>query len=179
MGCDIIMLVEDPVASAAGLRTWRLGWPPAFEDWSAMIRSPAMDAVEWELSLCSRYDDLQMPDWSGGQRVYKWFGFLAGIAVLPDAPCISPPRGLPADLSDAARTWMCVREWRHPRSAYGHSWLLASEILAFDYDQSCVPPGETRSCTVREYLDPGFFDWMTTRGVDVGHERRLVFFFDF
>jgi len=176
VGVDITIFAEDFVGDGAGRGEWRFGWPPAFADWSTMILSPGMDAVQREMDLCSRYDDLDVPDYSGGERVYKWFGFLAGIGVLEEAPCIFPPRGLPADLSAAARTWLWLREWRYPCSTYGHSWLLASEILAFDYDQICVPPEESRRCTVRDYLGPGFFDWLPLQSA---HERRLVFFFDF
>lgn len=67
-------------------------------------------------------------------RNYRLFAALAGVrngygeAVTP----ISTPRGLPADVSPE------VQSESHDDD-YSHSWLLLSELLAYDWNQVVEP----------------------------------------
>lgn len=56
-------------------------------------------------------------------------GVCAGPVSLVEP--IAKPRGLPDDVTDE------VREDNHP-DAYGHSWLLVSEIEEYDWDQQVI-----------------------------------------
>lgn len=180
MGTDITILAEDPLRTSSGGSSWRLVGPPAFTSWTDVIRSSEVDPVAWEKHLQERFgEDVSPPCPSEVRmhRAYSWFGFLAGVRAPGEMPCISPPRGLPADLSYGARTWIWWWEWRWPRSGYAQSWLVASEIREYDYEQTLIPAGASRRCTLREYLGEDFFEWMRAWGVESHHERRLVLFF--
>lgn len=177
MGVDITILAEDAEPVPAGRSTWHLVGPPAFTDWSTVVRPPDVDTATWELRLRAVFEDVE-PFGRSEHRVYKWFGFLADVRTPGPMPCISPPRGLPDDLSEASRTWLWWWEWRAPRCTYGHTWLLTREIRDYDYDQLFLPVGASRRCTLREYLGDDFFTWLRSWGVESDVERRLVIFFD-
>src|ERR1700683_1719976 len=65
-----------------------------------------------------------------GDRNYDVFGFLANGRNICAVPAIAAPRGLPDDVSDFVRN-----AYQPAHQEHTPSWLLASELLAFDYDQ--------------------------------------------
>jgi hypothetical protein len=122
-----------------------------------------------------------------GARNYDVFGFLANVRNICAVPAIAAPRGLPDDVSDFVRN-----AYKPAHQEHTPSWLLASELLNFDYDRtvedrrvakqedpgkpSTCGPGEGRMTTYRELLgEPFFCSLERLRGSGA---ERLVFFFD-
>lgn len=124
-----------------------------------------------------------------GCRTYAVFGFLANVRNYSAVPPIAAPRGLPDDLSQS------IREIYEASRNYVHtpSWLLASELLNFDYDQpvedrrvrqgntpephsDTCEPGEGYITTYRELLGSPFF--RSLESLSAAGAARLVFFFD-
>jgi hypothetical protein len=133
MGCDIHMVVEVRKDGA-----WQRAFPPAD------ARDPT--CLEWAADKTygegqqRRYGRMAEVTWFW-DRDYSLFGALAGIRS--DTPPISPPRGLPPDLSPEV-TAIC--EPTNPScfetdrddvliSDHSYSWLTLAELLAYDWRQ--------------------------------------------
>lgn len=69
-------------------------------------------------------------------RNYRLFTILAGVRSYEKFPVIAPPRGEPADISPDTKA---VSWWDHTPS-----WLLLSEVLAYDWDASAKCDGLLR-----------------------------------
>lgn len=114
--------------------------------------------------------------WSGDEdhgpfddRSYWRFGWLAGVRDHDVTP-ITPPRGLPDDLSAVVRKqWGSGLVWHTP------SWLTVQELVDFDYDQ----PAGVDDETYRDMLGPAFFDDVEQLTEwDQEQRCRVVFWFD-
>ncbi|MBO6938187.1 MAG: hypothetical protein JJ863_24680 [Deltaproteobacteria bacterium] len=82
-------------------------------------------------------------------RPYRLFSLLLGRPVgrfsgAHALPRIAPTRGFPSDLSTEARRWLTEWQdhWRdtqltgvRPEDVCNPSWLMADEVLAYDWDQ--------------------------------------------
>ncbi|MFD9738078.1 hypothetical protein [Umezawaea sp. NPDC059074] len=115
---------------------------------------------------------------------YGIFGFLAGVRNIWNVPVLHPPRGFPDDASAVARA-------DYDDGGYGehnHSWLLVSELTAFDYDSvhlrtgqhgRHVPPPEPVPTPVRTTLGERFFVHLALlQALDEQRTTRIVFYFD-
>lgn len=129
-------------------------------------------------------------DWRG----YGMYAFLAGVRNYSGIKPLAEPRGLPQGLS--YQTESENREWAS--DGHSHSWLLASELLEFDYDAmmedrrftrregpnsfnggATCEPGQGKQQTWREFLGPQFFrDLEMLRAVGDPDNTRVVFWFD-
>ena len=120
-----------------------------------------------------------------GERTYAVFGFLANVRNACAIPALAAPRGLPEDISPAVRK-KYVEDFYHTPS-----WLLAGELLNFDYDQpvedrrvrregalsdSTCAQGEGRMTSYRALLGEPFF--RSLERLKQSGAERLVFFFD-
>lgn len=152
-------------------------------------------------------DELGYNDFPLNYRSYGLFGFLADVRNYSHVPPISEPRGLPEEseyLSEVTDEW--YEETRRQEITDGfyhsHSWLLLSELLAFDYEQpfedrrtnkvTRFPNGAIYSngaadagegngiiTTFRDFLGPRFFlhlEAMKTYGKP--EDVRFTFWFD-
>jgi hypothetical protein len=119
-------------------------------------------------------------------RNYGVFGFLAGVRNYSDVPPLSEPRGLPDDIQEGDDGWL---------GDHSFSWLVASELTNFDYDQpvkdrritvqtgpnswtgcATAEPGGGEMTTWREFLGPRFMAFVDRlRGES---EYRIVFGFN-
>lgn len=139
-------------------------------------------------------------DWEGipfkpfDWRNYGMYAFLAGVRNYSAVPPIAEPRGLPQGLSHQVKRE--VEEWGD--DGHTHSWLLMSELLAFDYDNTLEDrrytrqegpnffnggatsePGQGKRTTWREFLGPEFFrDLEMLRAAGNQDNTRVVFWFD-
>ncbi|MFT4623189.1 MAG: hypothetical protein ACI8PZ_001845 [Myxococcota bacterium] len=100
---------------------------------------------------------------------YALFAVLAGVCaeVRADPPIewICPPRGLPADASNAVRRER--REWGS--DGFSESWLLAREVVEADWDA----PVHGRARTSHEgYATLSFPLTRKPRGVPLAHDGR-------
>jgi len=82
-------------------------------------------------------------------RAYGMFAFLANVRNYLFVPPISEPRGLPTDLTK--------EEIERYEDYHSCSWLLLSELLSFNYDQTFGGPGNGKVITFREFLGRLFF----------------------
>lgn len=134
-----------------------------------------------------RIADMEPFDW----RSYGMFGFLAGVRNYSDITPLSPPRGLPGNLShDVAEDY---ESWQS--DAHNASWLSVDELARFEYNQpmedrrvivqlaenlwsgaGTADAGGGEVTTYREFLGDAFFDdleKLKAAGAD-----RVVFWFD-
>jgi hypothetical protein len=111
------------------------------------------------------------------ERSYPLFGFLANVRNYSRSPVISPPRGLPEDVSPAVKTE--ADSWGS--DGHNHSWLTLADLAGFDYDQTFVdrwrdPPAEIR---IRDFLGDWYFKRLALLST-LGNpdDVRIVFWFD-
>ena len=124
-------------------------------------------------------------------RNYGIFGFLANVRNYSQVPPLSEPRGVPVDVSEA--TFEELNSWS--TDAHSTSYLLFSELLAFDYDQLfenrrqrigsnswsgvTVPVGSGEMMSYREFLTKWFFhEFETLSALGPPEKTRIVFWFD-
>ncbi|PXV70919.1 hypothetical protein [Pantoea sp. PNA 03-3] len=135
---------------------------------------------------------------------YGMFALFAGVRNRSNGPVLSTPRGFPEDITESALLHLVPEisqietgcgyggfETELPDSvadriamadkeSYGHSWLSAAELLAFDYDRSftdvnAVPPLET---TCREFLGEMYFIHLEVlRELNAAQDMRILFCF--
>lgn len=110
-----------------------------------------------------------------GWRGYRMFGFLANVRNYYGVPTIAPMRGLPVDVSSQGRDV-------HAGDDCGSSWLMLSELLAYDYDQEFEDkqpfPGDPVRTTVRDHLGDLFFRHLDELGeLGCPDDVRVVFWF--
>ena len=126
-------------------------------------------------------------------RDYGLFGFLADVRNYSHSPVIAEPRGLPDDVDLEADE----REF-YVGDGHSASWLLLSELLAYDYEQvfwdrritrevspghfdgaALALEGEGEHVTLRAFLGEWFFrrlDELALLGAP--EDIRIVFWFD-
>lgn len=134
-----------------------------------------------------------------GSNVYA---FVAGVNNFNECEVLGESRGLPSDC-DWAGGCEAINEFQpYPelnvhdvagiyRGFRWHSWLLASELLAFDYDKLFHVPGyrrtpsgelvpaEGRDTTYREFLMARFFEHLEVlKSLGDPAYVRVVFCFD-
>ncbi|WP_367144354.1 hypothetical protein [Pantoea stewartii] len=134
---------------------------------------------------------------------YGMFSLFADIRNDSGCPSLSVPRGFPEDISDNALQHLVPEilqlspyyiGWTEvplpetvagrlsmvePES-YGHSWLSAAELLAFDYDRtfSCRDISPPQNITFRAFLGRMYFIHLETlRVLNATHDMRLLFCF--
>ncbi|CAN5950724.1 unnamed protein product [Sphagnum jensenii] len=120
-------------------------------------------------------------------RNYAVFGFLVGVHNYSDVPPLSEPRGLPDNIqAEDDDVWL---------GEHSFSWLLASELTNFDYDQpvedrrikvqigpnlwtgrGTAEPGGGKMTTWREFLGSRFMAFVDRLRGD--NEYRIVFGFN-
>lgn len=135
---------------------------------------------------------------------YGMFALFAGVRNRSNGPVLSAPRGFPEDISEPAllllvpeinqiETWcgyggseldlpdsVAERIAMADKESYGHSWLSAAELLAFDYDQSftdvnAVPPLNT---TCRKFLGEMYFIHLDVlKALGPAQDVRILFCF--
>lgn len=124
-------------------------------------------------------------------RSYCLFGFLAGVR-RHDVPPIAECRGIPANVSDHVRkqigcspdcVWalsdMCCTPYAQCNDVHSRSWLLASELIGFDFSASFPSEGGV-TYTFNEFLGPRIierFHQIAALADDPAHVR-VVFAFD-
>jgi len=122
-------------------------------------------------------------------RSYGIFGFLADVRNYSCSPVIAEPRGLPDGLSAEAQD-----EYdRWDTDAHTASWLLLSELVAYDYDQPMNDrritrngdggvtgtPEEGTVMTVRDFLGEWYMREIERLAAIGEPERvRVTFWFD-
>lgn len=128
------------------------------------------------------------------ERMYSYFGFLAGVRNYSCITPISEPRGLPANASS-----QCLQRYAEWEGCeHSGSWLLLSELLSYNYDQivedrrctrtignftdgaALAEEGQGVKQTLREFLGQWFFDrlnLLATLHTDPSR-IRIVFWFD-
>lgn len=133
-------------------------------------------------------------DWNDDpleNRSYAYFGWIADVRNYSQVPPISPPRGVPDDMSP--ETKKSFEGW--DIDAHSASWLTVDEILAVDFDQviedrrvtrqtgpnswngGCTAePGQGKKETLREFLGEYTVNALFKLR-DEGVER-IVFWFD-
>lgn len=105
-------------------------------------------------------------------RNYTVFSFLAGVRKYDEIQAISPPRGIPKDVSSTAQNSFK----RLGMDAHTPSWLSLEELMAFNYDKKVYAKNDPRQGTYRDFLEHYFFsdlEKMKEKGVE-----RIVFWFD-
>jgi len=126
MGCDIHVHYE--------IRTEQGAWK--HYDWEAKHVVGKYEDGERKLSYDAYFKDPLHVD-----RNYNLFAVLAdvrngrgfaGVYTGEEFKPISPPRGLPDDVSPEVRNES--DEWGV--DGHSHSWLTLAELLAFDYEQT-------------------------------------------
>lgn len=116
-------------------------------------------------------------------RSYAIFGWLAGVRNYSAVGPLTPPRGLPSDLSPEVAD--AAAQFRD--EAHGHGWLSVAELQAVNYEQAVedrrgkngttLPAGEGRRVTLREFLGPCFFEYLNALK-SAGAQRVVFWFFD-
>ncbi len=173
MGCDIHTAVEVKRSQDAALQVRGDKWvyisEPMFPGWKegTFTKEP--------------FDD----------RDYGLFGFLADVRNYSAVPPLSPPRGLPDDVSDEVRE---MSDWQG--GYHSHSWFTLKELLDFDYSQSSedrrytdekgnggatAEPGKGETTTYREFFSETFFRDLEILNQCFGEKPedvRVVFWFD-
>jgi hypothetical protein len=144
MGCDIHMSYEIKKDGA---------WETL--DWKA----PYIKGTNTDGSLNLDYDKL-FDDPLYVHRNYDLFAILAdvrngrgfaGIQTGEGFNPISEPRGLPEDLSQSIRE--DSDSWN--ADGHSHSWLLLSEVVNYDYDQTTTQYGMVGETEYKEWLAKG------------------------
>ncbi|WP_328439146.1 hypothetical protein [Nocardia puris] len=122
-------------------------------------------------------------------RQYGLFGWLADVRNYSAVPPISPPCGLPGDVTRRVRR--DYEEWGF--DAHTASWHLLEGLLAFDYDATfedrrvrlgndyghTAEPGGGKVVTYREFLGGWYFaELERLKLLADGAPARLVFWFD-
>ncbi len=119
------------------------------------------------------------------QRNYSVFGFLADVNNYSECQPISKPKGLPHDISDDVKA-----EYNRCYEPYSPSWLSATELKRFDYDQRFLDwktgsETEGQLITYRKHLGEMFFvqlkelgDLVVSENLDGTNDVRIVFWFD-
>lgn len=93
-------------------------------------------------------------------RSYRVFGFLADVRNYSAIPPLSPPKGVPADLSRSVRQTAT----RYDSGCHSASWLTLAELLTPDYDADVWNRRYTRQ------QGPNFFNGAATAEL---HETHL------
>lgn len=131
-------------------------------------------------------------------RNYGLYGFLADVRNYSESPVITPPRGLPDDVSPVLAEEHGTENWYHSTS-----WLTLAELLAYDYEQvfwdrriervTSVHPsggrvidgaaraeeGEGEHLSLREFLGEWYFRELERLGeLGAPEDVRVVFWFD-
>jgi hypothetical protein len=91
-------------------------------------------AVERFDSYANKWRCALKHDGAYGNRNYVVFAVLAGVRNRQNIKPISEPRGLPDDLSEEARR-------SAERGDHSHSWLLLSEVRAYDWASGFMESG--------------------------------------
>lgn len=145
-----------------------------------------------ETSHKGHWDSLEFHPFA--DRNYGAFAFLAGIRNYSAVTPISEPRGMPAD--PGFIVGLRQKEWGE--DGHTHSWLMVSELLAFNYDAemedrrytrqegpnffnggATCEPGQGQRKTWREFLGPNFMrDLEMLRAAGYPDTTRVVFWFD-
>ena len=133
MGCDIHMAVERRIGDR-----WERVLPPesARDPWLVSQAAKAGDDG-W---MAKWYPKRAEVTWYGG-RNYTLFGVLAGVRDSNVVP-IAEPRGLPDDMSpDVVALIEDYDSDDIDLGDHSQTWLLLSEILAYDWDQPYTADG--------------------------------------
>ena len=128
-------------------------------------------------------------------RSYRWWGFLADVRNSSAIEPISQPRGLPAGAVAPVNDGRPAEETANDEFIHSYSWLSVDELLKIDYDKlvedrrfsgkidgkssgefTCAP-GMGKRMTLREFLQPHFFDELAALQ-EAGAERIVFGFAD-
>lgn len=127
MGCDIHLWVERQ-------RGGRWEFAHSYE----LIREEDEQWIEWDTPY--------------HERNYFLFGVLADVRNPSELMRpISPPRGMPPDVSDVGR--MIVEEW--DVDGHSHSWFSTLELLRHDWDEEVELSGYVSPATHAAFLERG------------------------
>lgn len=127
-------------------------------------------ASQWEMD----YYHKELSDRPIRERNYAWFGFLANVRNTYDLPTVAKQRDIPNNVSKE----VCELNKEFGDDGHSHSWLLLSELLAFDYDKT-VRLRNQEAYTLRAIFEPEWFE-ILDRLSALGKPTnvRIVFWFD-
>lgn len=117
-------------------------------------------------------------------RSYNLFGFLANVRNMSQSPVISEPRGMPEDVEVEENDDWCMGYLKDGETWMGehsYSWLLASELVNYDYSQTFTDMRDHRKpvVTLKEFLGGYINEFHRLAGLADNPEHvRMVFGFD-
>lgn len=156
MGCDIHLYVEKRVNGT---------WEPA-DDWKPYLEAnPTWTSYMTDEERADYTDrlDINWDDAFYSGRNYDLFAILAGVRngrgfagvqTGEGFNPISPPRGLPADVTAPVK--QRSEEWGV--DGHSHSWLTLAELMAYDWDQTTVNFGVMPLEAYEKYQTTGTLD---------------------
>lgn len=134
------------------------------------------------------------------RKNYDMYSFLAGVRNDACIPPITTLRGIPPDVSDALLSeadapYMSEPDYGDPgndlckserfaalarsRELHSSSWLLASELLRFNYNKAFVNHETKQLESFRDFLGEEFFqDLDAIKAIGNPSEVRVVFWFE-
>jgi len=126
-------------------------------------------------------------------RNYGWWGFLAGVRNSSAIEPLSTPRGPPAGAVSPSNDDRSAEGTANDEFIHSYSWLSVEELLEVDYGKvvedrrfsgtidgkssgafTCAP-GMGKQMTLREFLQPNFFDELAA--LQEAGADRIVFGF--
>jgi hypothetical protein len=138
-----------------------------------------------------------------GDQNYGMFGLFAGVTNYSQCQVLSAPRGFPEDISNEALhhlvpevlqipTYVGWVEIELPNTVaellsvanadcYAYSWLNATELTAFDYEQTFTNqrPDTPETVTYREFLGERYFLHLDAlKALSAHDEVRVLFCFE-
>lgn len=128
-------------------------------------------------------DDPKNPDYFLDplwERHYGLFGWLAGVCNYVKIAPLSPPRGLPQDLSVGVRD--CYNTT--PVHTFSHSYYTLRELLDVDYSVAVTDRREEDDGVIRvlplwDFLGPEYQRMLETlKALGPPDDVRIVFWFD-
>lgn len=152
MGCDIHLFVEKRNSLSGKWEAIKGVNEPEVEEAKSFIsryKARGESSDYWE----SRLEELQAGTtdfiWEG--RHYLLFEVLAGVRANHDLAPVSPPKGIPEDVSPEGRS--LAEYWGI--NGHSHSWLTAGELNAYDWDQVITREGWVNVNQFKEFMEKG------------------------
>lgn len=152
MGCDIHLYVEKRNVTTRQWEAVKGVNEPEIEETLGIIencKARGSSTDYWERRLEELRTGTTDFIWEG--RHYLLFEVLAGVRAGHEILPISPPKGLPEDISPEANEstngWGC--------DGHSHSYLSVSELKAYNWDQMITREGWVNVYQFKEFMENG------------------------